>query len=214
MASVEVWLPFAGTNDIAKNPLSPPSLAKNQRKAEDEKLVINVSGHRFETWRSTLEKYPDTLLGSNKRELFFIEDTKEYFFDRNAGIFEYILNYYQTGKLHCPRNECLASYDEELMFFGVLPDVIDDCCYGDYQDQKRENAERLHDNKMLENSDGNTLPLTNIRQRLWHAFENPHSSTAALIFYYVTVFSIAVAVMASIVETGKQMSFWELSKSS
>jgi hypothetical protein len=26
-------------------------------------MLINVSGRRFETWRNTLEKYPDTLLG-------------------------------------------------------------------------------------------------------------------------------------------------------
>lgn len=36
---------------------------------------------------------------------------------------------------------------------------------------------------------------------MWRAFENPHTSTAALVFYYVTGFFIAVSVMANVVET-------------
>ncbi|XP_018789338.1 PREDICTED: potassium voltage-gated channel protein Shal isoform X3 [Bactrocera latifrons] len=176
MASVAAWLPFAraaaiGWVPIATHPLPPPPIPKDRRKTDDEKLLINVSGRRFETWRNTLEKYPDTLLGSNER------------------------------KLHYPKHECLTSYDEELAFFGIMPDVIGDCCYEDYRDRKRENAERLMDDKLSENGDQNLQQLTNIRQKMWRAFENPHTSTAALVFYYVTGFFIAVSVMANVVET-------------
>ncbi|XP_017776953.1 PREDICTED: potassium voltage-gated channel protein Shal isoform X1 [Nicrophorus vespilloides] len=206
MASVAAWLPFAraaaiGWVPIATHPLPPPPIPKDRRKADDEKLLINVSGRRFETWRNTLEKYPDTLLGSNEREFFYDEECKEYFFDRDPDIFRHILNYYRTGKLHYPKHECLTSYDEELAFFGILPDVIGDCCYEDYRDRKRENAERLMDDKLSENGDHNLQQLTNIRQKMWRAFENPHTSTAALVFYYVTGFFIAVSVMANVVET-------------
>lgn len=37
---------------------------------------------------------------------------------------------------------------------------------------------------------------------MWRAFENPHTSTSALVFYYVTGFFIAVSVMANVIETG------------
>ncbi|XP_043193645.1 potassium voltage-gated channel protein Shal-like [Amphibalanus amphitrite] len=206
MASVAAWLPFAraaaiGWVPIANNPLPAPPIPKDKRRADDEKLVINVSGRKFETWRNTVEKYPDTLLGSNERDFFYDEDTKEYFFDRDPDIFRHILNYYRTGKLHYPKHECLTSYDEELSFFGIIPDVIGDCCYEDYRDRKRENAERLLDDKMSENGDGNLIKLTNLREKMWRAFENPHTSTAALVFYYVTGFFIAVSVLANVVET-------------
>ncbi|KAL4134887.1 hypothetical protein QTP88_006577 [Uroleucon formosanum] len=206
MASVAAWLPFAraaaiGWVPIATHPLPPPPVPKDRRRIDDEKLLINVSGRRFETWRNTVEKYPDTLLGSNEREFFYDEDCKEYFFDRDPDIFRHILNYYRTGKLHYPKHECLTSYDEELAFFGILPDVIGDCCYEDYRDRKRENAERLMDDKLSENGDQNLPQLTNIRQKMWRAFGNPHTSTAALVFYYVTGFFIAVSVMANVVET-------------
>ncbi|KOX70822.1 Potassium voltage-gated channel protein Shal [Melipona quadrifasciata] len=206
MASVAAWLPFAraaaiGWVPIATHPLPPPPIPKDRRKADDEKLLINVSGRRFETWRNTLEKYPDTLLGSNEREFFYDEESKEYFFDRDPDIFRHILNYYRTGKLHYPKHECLTSYDEELAFFGILPDVIGDCCYEDYRDRKRENAERLMDDKLSENGDQNLQQLPDIRQKMWRAFQNPHISTAALVFYYVTGFFIAVSVLANVVET-------------
>ena len=167
-------------------------------------LCCCATGRRFETWRNTLEKYPDTLLGSNEREFFYDEETKEYFFDRDPDIFRHILNYYRTGKLHYPKHECLTSYDEELAFFGIVPDVIGDCCYEDYRDRKRENAERILDDKLSENNEQNSqaaADLRDTRQKMWRAFENPHTSTAALVFYYVTGFFIAVSVMANVVET-------------
>ena len=108
--------------------------------------AIKAAGLQIKLLES-LEKYPDTLLGSNERDFFFDEEIHEYFFDRDPDIFRHILNYYRTGKLHYPKHECLTQYDEELAFFGIMPDVIGDCCYEDYRDRKRENAERLMDDK-------------------------------------------------------------------
>ncbi|KAH8021901.1 hypothetical protein HPB51_018750 [Rhipicephalus microplus] len=176
-------------------------VTRERRRREDEKFTINVSGRRFETWRNTVEKFPDTLLGSNEREFFFDEEAREYFFDRDPDIFRHILNYYRTGKLHYPKHECLMAYDEELAFFGIVPDVIGDCCYEDYRDRKRENAERMLDDKLSEGNENAQLAHSTIRQRMWRAFENPHTGTAALVFYYVTGFFIAVSVMANVVET-------------
>ena len=69
------------------------------------------------------------------------------------------MNYYRTGKLHYPKHECLTQYDEELAFFGIMPDVIGDCCYEDYRDRKRENAERLMDDKLDdEEAEGGIVP--------------------------------------------------------
>ena len=76
-----------------------------------------------------------------------------------SDIFRHILNYYRTGKLHYPKHECLTQYDEELAFFGIMPDVIGDCCYEDYRDRKRENAERLMDDKLDdEEAEGGIVP--------------------------------------------------------
>jgi potassium voltage-gated channel Shal-related subfamily D protein len=46
------------------------------------------------------------------------------------------------------------------------------------------------DDKGSEN--GELDPAANLREELWRAFENPHIGTAALVFYYVTGFFIAI----------------------
>ncbi|XP_076469146.1 LOW QUALITY PROTEIN: potassium voltage-gated channel protein Shal-like [Babylonia areolata] len=205
MASVAAWLPMArasaiGWVPIAQNPL-PSTRMREDIKSGDDKLRINVSGRKFETWRNTLEKYPDTLLGSNEKEFFFDEESREYFFDRDPDLFRHILNYYRTGHLHYPKHECISAYDEELAFFGIMPEIIGDCCYEDYRDRKRENSERLMDDKASENADFD--PAVSLREKMWRAFENPHIGTTALVFYYVTGFFIAVSVLANVVETVK-----------
>ncbi|PIO66718.1 K+ channel tetramerization domain protein, partial [Teladorsagia circumcincta] len=119
MASVAAWLPFAraaaiGWVPIARQPMPQapvalqlsPQISQFQAKdlavdhVSDEKLSINISGRKFETWKNTLEKFPETLLGSNEKEFFYDEDTGEYFFDRDPDIFRHILTFYRTGKLH------------------------------------------------------------------------------------------------------------------
>jgi len=35
-------------------------------------------------------------------------------------------------------------------------------------------------------SSGASAALTTVRERMWRAFENPHTSSPALVFYYVT----------------------------
>ncbi|EAW83541.1 KCND2 isoform 1 [Pan troglodytes] len=204
-AGVAAWLPFAraaaiGWMPVASGPMPAPPRQERKR-TQDALIVLNVSGTRFQTWQDTLERYPDTLLGSSERDFFYHPETQQYFFDRDPDIFRHILNFYRTGKLHYPRHECISAYDEELAFFGLIPEIIGDCCYEEYKDRRRENAERLQDDADTDTAGESALPTMTARQRVWRAFENPHTSTMALVFYYVTGFFIAVSVIANVVET-------------
>ncbi|NP_001119942.1 A-type voltage-gated potassium channel KCND1 isoform X1 [Danio rerio] len=204
-AGVATWLPFAraaavGWLPLAKKTMPKPPIDKKNR--NDEILFVNVSGLRFQTWKNTLDRYPDTLLGSSEKEFFYNEDTQEYFFDRDPEMFRHILNFYRTGRLHYPRQECIQAFDEELAFYGIVPDIIGDCCMEEYRDRKKENQERLAVDTEAEMATDTPLPPHSThRERLWRAFENPHTSTMALVFYYVTGFFIAVSVIANVVET-------------
>ncbi|VDD79179.1 unnamed protein product [Mesocestoides corti] len=165
-----------------------------------EKITrINVSGTIFETWQSTLDKYPFTLLGSSERDYFYNEITQEYYFDRDPQVFRYILNYYRTGRLHFPRNECVSTYEDELNFFGIRPDALEVCCYEDFMEKKKEDSDRY----VTVKGDTNFGPTNanSFREQLWFAFENPHSTNLGQVLYYVSGFFIAVSVLANIVET-------------
>ncbi|KAK7136235.1 hypothetical protein R3I94_014778 [Phoxinus phoxinus] len=204
-AGVATWLPFARAAAVGWLPLAKKNMPKppvDKKSRNDEILFVNVSGLRFQTWKNTLDRYPDTLLGSSEKEFFYNEDTQEYFFDRDPEMFRHILNFYRTGKLHYPRQECIQAFDEELAFYGIVPDIIGDCCMEEYRDRKKENQERLAEDTEAEMATDTPLPPeSTTRERLWRAFENPHTSTMALVFYYVTGFFIAVSVIANVVET-------------
>lgn len=79
-----------------------------------------------------------------------------------------------------------------------MPDVIGDCCYEDYRDRKRENAERIMDDKSEDEDAKGEVVLETLRERMWRAFENPHTSTPALVFYYVTGFFIGWSFLVNI----------------
>lgn len=203
-ADVGAWLPFAraaaiGWVPLATSPMPPPPDSQKN----DERVTINVSGRRFETWRNTLARFPETLLGSGEKEFFYDAETKEYFFDRDPDLFRHLLNYYRNGKLHYPRGECVSSFEDELSFFGISEEVVHDCCWEDFRERKKECMERMiepdkADDSSQNNDDNPDLP---IRQRLWTAFQNPQSSAVASMFYYITGFFIAVSVVSTVVET-------------
>ncbi|KAK7884724.1 hypothetical protein WMY93_027847 [Mugilogobius chulae] len=143
-AGVATWLPFARAAAVGWLPLAKKSMPKppvDNSSKSDEILYVNVSGVRFQ-------------------EFFFNEETQEYFFDRDPEMFRHILNFYRTGKLHYPRHECIQAFDEELAFYGIVPEIIGDCCMEEYRDRKKENQERLaEDTEATEGADA-PLPLT------------------------------------------------------
>lgn len=88
----------------------------------NEKVVINVSGMRFETRLLTLNHFPNTLLGDPlKRKLFFDYINNEYFFERHRQSFESILFYYQSkGRfLIRPLNVSSEIFFDEIIFFQL-----------------------------------------------------------------------------------------------
>ena len=55
----------------------------------------------------------------------------------------------RSGRTHYPRHECIAAFEEEMAFFGIASDIIGDCCYEEYRDRRRENAERIADDQVI-----------------------------------------------------------------
>ena len=66
------------------------------------RIIINVGGVKYETFKSTLRSIPDTRLSwiteAQGHNPDYDPATGEFFFDRHPGIFNMILNYYRTGQ--------------------------------------------------------------------------------------------------------------------
>ena len=94
-----------------------------------EKIRINVGGIVHLTTQETLNKFPETRLGRLKpNNSNYDEDAKEYYFDRNAPFFYYVLEFYRTGHLHIPRDMCSVMVRAEMAFWGLEQNDVADCC--------------------------------------------------------------------------------------
>lgn len=112
----------------------------------ETRLYLNVGGQKHETFVSTLASIPDTRLAwiaeRAMKDPRPLGQKREFFFDRNPAVFTHILNFYRTGKLHCPRDVCGPLFEEELNFWGLDEKQIETCCWAKY-DEHRDAEEKL-----------------------------------------------------------------------
>ncbi|CAG8593128.1 26988_t:CDS:2 [Gigaspora margarita] len=95
----------------------------------EERIILNIGGIKYETFRSTLIAQPETLLGTifqdqNEYIKNFLVNGNEYFFNRNGKAFYYIMEFYRTGKLLWPTEmkDSQITYQqlkEELDYFQI-----------------------------------------------------------------------------------------------
>jgi len=116
--------------DQLEGAMSPTLTTMTTADVEDERVTINVSGLRFETRRSTLARYPGTLLGnSHRRRQHYDPATAEYFFERGRHTFDALLYYYQSGgNLHRPVSVPLDVFIDDLRFYQLDEKTIEKCC--------------------------------------------------------------------------------------
>lgn len=106
----------------------------DQEETEDARVVLNVGGTRYETFRSTLVKYPDSLLGAmfSRRNLHLLRaDPRDgsFFFDRSGAAFEGIINFYRTGKIFVPTAVSREAMEAEVEYWQIPASV--GCLLGD-----------------------------------------------------------------------------------
>ncbi|CAG8592471.1 7808_t:CDS:2 [Dentiscutata erythropus] len=97
----------------------------NEKISINERIILNVGGIKYETYRSTLTAYPETLLGTmfQERNQSLLQPTNnnEYFFDRDGHLFRFIMQFYRTGEIFWPDE----SYFSESSSFYVSRRELD-----------------------------------------------------------------------------------------
>ena len=176
----------------------------------DKRLTINVSGIKFQTWQSTLLRFPDSLLGSvDSMEQFYDDQRKEYFLDRDPYLFKFVLNYYRYGKLHCSQEDCPAAFEEELQFYGFSIYDVGDCCW-EFCSPKEKGLLIEGDDNVLEgetiNCNGNLCdlhcaPKLSLRQKIWRTIGPSKTTKAGVVFHIIYGFFIFISVLIASLET-------------
>ena len=147
-----------------------------------ERVVINVSGLRFETQLKTLQQFPDTLLGSpQRRNRYYDALRNEYFFDRNRPSFDAVLYFYQSGgRLRRPVNVPIDVFSEEIKFYELGELAFERYREGEGYIREKEKP----------------LPQHEFQRRVWLLFEYPESSTAARL---IAIFSVAIILLSIVI---------------
>lgn len=147
-----------------------------------ERVVINVSGMKFETQMKTLNLFPDTLLGDpSKRIRYFDPLRNEYFFDRNRPSFDAILYYYQSGgRLRRPVNVPLDVFTEEIKFYELGDGALD----------------KYREDEGFIKEEERPLPEHATQRKIWCLLEYPETSQWARA---IAIFSVCVILMSIII---------------
>ena len=91
----------------------------NRDESESKIVRLNVGGHHFETTRSTINIYPNSILAKMVGQLGKPNDKEIYFIDRDPDCFSAVLNYYRTNILVRPLNINPILFKEEIKFWGL-----------------------------------------------------------------------------------------------
>ncbi|XP_063065194.1 potassium voltage-gated channel subfamily A member 2-like [Engraulis encrasicolus] len=152
-----------------------------------ERVVINISGLRFETQLKTLSQFPETLLGDPKKRMRYFDPLRnEYFFDRNRPSFDAILYYYQSGgRLRRPVNVTLDIFSEEIRFYELGEEAI----------------EIFREDEGFIKEEERPLPENEFQRQVWLLFEYPESSGPARIIAIISVMVILISIVSFCLET-------------
>lgn len=152
-----------------------------------ERVVINISGLRFETQLKTLARFPSTLLGDPRKRMRFFDPLRnEYFFDRNRPSFDAILYYYQSGgRLRRPASVPVDIFIEEIHFYEIEEEAI----------------EIFKEDEGMIKEEERPMPKNEFQRQIWCLFEYPESSGPARVIAIVSVTVILISIVIFCLET-------------
>ena len=145
-----------------------------------ERVYFNIRGKKYETYESTLSRFPQTLLGNkDQRKKYFNQRTGEYVLDCSTEIFDAVLFFYQSttprskGILAKSSDTSEREFENYLRFFGLA-------------------RPRPRNIKVKEKT---------FRGKLWDFLEKPHKSKISRAWAYLSFLVICVSVATICIET-------------
>ncbi|XP_046842139.1 potassium voltage-gated channel subfamily C member 1-like [Xenia sp. Carnegie-2017] len=210
MSNIENFIQLNNMNSNSEN-----NLRNNDR------IILNVGGVRHETFISTIKNFPDTRLAWLTQRNDYVDydpEKNEYFFDRHPGVFEQIINFYRTGKLHCPSDVCGPLFEEELKFWGIDEKEMEPCCWSTYtlhreaqknlakfngpyiqhsnieNDPKHSKGEETGN----ENNGGSTTSSRSQRwrKRIWEVVDDHTSTTMSKVYIWISLVFVIISVIS------------------
>ena len=180
--------------------------------------VLNVGGTRYAFTREVIRDFPLRRVSrlhacaTEKEVLELCDDydreRNEFFFDRHAQAFVFIMLYVRSGKLRFVPGVCELSFYSEMLYWGLESEHLDSCCQKRLDDRMSEiGLDSLSEEDVAPSGDepptdagepGARAALTGRAkwlERMRKAFEEPNSSLAAQLLASVSVMFVIISMI-------------------
>ncbi|CAN0023534.1 unnamed protein product [Lampetra fluviatilis] len=140
--------------------------------------------------------------------------SREFFFDRSAETFGYVLAFYRTGRLHVHEGICAAAFLQEMEYWGISEPSLARCCRDRFgrkrdnilstaaaQQQQQFPAEQFGSRQQAQEDEERQLLLTEgarcgpLRVRVLELLESPESSRTARAVSLLSVSFVLLSVV-------------------
>ena len=155
----------------------------------DDFVHINICGHTYQVLKSTLDRFPCTMLGDEKRRKeHYVDFLNAYYFDEDRRLFESILYYYQSGGfLIRPCNISMETYSEKVRFYGLSEKVL-------------RNMQHMEGYVPPENV-VDEVPDLHWKRKVWLITEHPETSLLARLFGGIMILIILLSIVTFCMDT-------------
>ncbi|XP_075889602.1 voltage-gated potassium channel regulatory subunit KCNG3 [Nelusetta ayraudi] len=178
--------------------------------------VLNVGGTRYAFTREVIRDFPLRRVSrlhacATEKEVLelcddYDRDRNEFFFDRHAQAFVFIMLYVRSGKLRFVPGECELSFYAEMLYWGLESAHLDSCCQKRLDDRmsemgldvSEEDGRVLDDRVQSPDEPVQVAPLAGPAkwlEKLRKAFEEPNSSVGAQLLASVSVMFVIVSMV-------------------
>lgn len=179
--------------------------------------VLNVGGTRYAFTREVIRDFPLRRVSrlhacATEKEVLelcddYDRDRNEFFFDRHAQAFVFIMLYVRSGKLRFVPGVCELSFYTEMLYWGLESAHLDSCCQKRLDDRMSEiGMDSLSEEDIGVSGDDPQSPGEPVQrtaltgrakwlEKMRKAFEEPNSSLAAQLLASVSVIFVIISMI-------------------
>lgn len=170
--------------------------------------VLNVGGTRYAFTREVIRDFPLRRVSrlhacATEKEVLelcddYDRDRNEFFFDRHAQAFVFIMLYVRSGKLRFVPGVCELSFYSEMLYWGLESAHLDSCCQKRLDDRMSEIG---LDCFSVGGEEPQTPEEVELTGRAWwlekmrQTFEEPNSSIVAQLLASVSVIFVIISMV-------------------
>lgn len=170
--------------------------------------VLNVGGTRYAFTREVIRDFPLRRVSrlhacATEKEVLelcddYDRDRNEFFFDRHAQAFVFIMLYVRSGKLRFVPGVCELSFYSEMLYWGLESAHLDSCCQKRLDDRMSEiglDTLSVTEDEPQSPEEAALTGRARWLEKIRKTFEEPSSSVAAQIVASVSVIFVIVSMV-------------------